>query len=300
MTRLRIHAASLESTLIPGLQNSVFVDDVQRVSKHNNNAETFHSITQREATARLQTTAVATALPLLNSNTLFPIRTLSAGLVLYAAKHATDTPAVAGAGEHISITGLLGAICATGFSWDKGGDGLTMDMQAWLRSSDGTTRPVTIATNANISDEPDDTQCYELTAATLNGTVLENVESNSITIDPKAEFRYNFSRVYPEFLAMAGLNGAAEITGNLVLTNIEEALDIYNDDTPNGTVSLVYTARDNGAPTFGTNTITFAFNGPMTMMESALDGGRGGDRQATLSWSCRKDGSNMPFTWTLA
>ncbi len=255
--------------------------------------ETLHTAIQTKPVMEFETAAIKTMITALGTSgtTAFPLVVLdgAAGIVMYCGRSAVDLPGYDASSIHVSRTALNGVLVMERLSWSLGQPAV-MHLKAFLTSTDGTTDPITTATNVALASLPAaaNTEAYALSALTINGTSLGPVNSMELTVGHKFDFDYLTGLPYPTLVSGAGARGPAEIRMSVDMDDIS-----LGEGT--GSVSAVFTNLANGG-TLGSSTVTATMNGPWSL-EDGFQGQFQGPMTRRLTVRPKFAGATNPFTW---
>ncbi len=204
-------------------------------------------------------------------------------------KAASNAPGYSASSVHVTKTGLNGVVVMESVKWGLG-QAAEMSLRALFKSTDGTTDPITTATNVALPTQSTNTEAFTLSAMTLNGSTVDSCESVELTVDHKFDQSFSTGLPYPLDIFGAGPNGRASIRLNADIRDVGFA-------EGSGAVSLVFTNLANGG-TLGANTVTLTLTGGWALEEN-ITGGNSGAMTKRMVVRPYYNGSTKPLTWAV-
>jgi hypothetical protein len=190
----------------------------------------------------------------------------------------------------VSKTALNGVVVMESVKWSLG-QAAEMSCRGLFTSTNGTTDPVTTATNNALPTQSVNTEAFTLSALTLNGSAVDSCESVELTVDHKFDQDFSTGLPYPLDVNGAGAKGRASIR---LVADIRDVAATEGT----GSVSLVFTNLANGG-TLGANTVTFTLNGPWAL-EDSISGGNSAAMSKRITVRPSLAGATKPLTWAVA
>jgi hypothetical protein len=212
MTDYRIHAATLNTTKLPGCTGYA-VEVGRQVMMRGTSGSAHRRLVSAARYAQgisLQTSGLKTLLDMMLVPASAPIpcaslATLGAGLQLATvAQNAVLPTDTAGAAELMTIA--RGLICFRGVSWGQVGDAVAVDVGVWPLSADGQSSAWSIAQGA-IPGLPTTEETYTLHSITWKGSAVDGVNGLSLTMGTSPQVEYNPGAIYPAFIRQAPATG---------------------------------------------------------------------------------------------
>jgi hypothetical protein len=292
MSRFGIQQIKLNNVLYPGVKGYQLDRGVEVSSEGADGViyQTAHHVTRRKPMADLTTFSLKAIVAALAGGTDFPFLALDGanGLIMYGGKQATTAPGYNSSSVHETRTGLNGVIYLAGVRWSPGNPAEAI-LKALMFSTDGSAASIASSSVAALPTAPFPDLGFALSALTINGSAIPEVNSLEIDIDPRFDFDYSAGLVEPVSLIGAGANGKLAIT----LKADVGALDL---GAGTGSVSAVFTQYTTGGG-FGSATQTFTFNSPWSN-EEGIGGENGRLMNKGLLVRTRHNGTTKPLTWS--
>lgn len=222
MTDFRIHAATLNTTKLPGCTG--YAIDVGRQTLIRGTSGSANrrmvSAARYAQAASIQTSGLKAILDLMlaPANASVPCNSLAAlgtGLQLAAVAQDAILPKdTAGSAELLTIA--KGLIAIRGVSWGQVGDAVAVDVGVWAISADGQASGWTIAQGA-IPGLPTGEDAYTLHSATWAGGALDGMTGLSLTISTSPQLEYNPGAIYPTMIRQAPTTGNLSVDASFSL-----------------------------------------------------------------------------------
>ncbi len=292
MARFGIQQIKLNNVLYPGIKGYQLDRGVEVNSEGSDGVvyQTAHHVLRRKPMAELTTYSLKTIITALADGTDFPVLALDAsnGLIMYGGKQASNAVGYNSSSVHETRTGLRGVVYLAGIRWSPPNPAEAI-LKALFISSDGTTASIASSSVVALPTAPFPNFGFELSALTLNGVSIPEVNSLDIEIDP--HFDFDFSAGLPEPVAIvgAGSNGKLAITAKADVG----CLDL---GAGTGACSAVFTQLANGGG-FGSATVTMTFNSAWSNEENI-----GGENNRLMNKGLLvrtvHNGSTKPLTWS--
>lgn len=292
MARFGIQAIKLNNTQYPGVKGYQLDRGVEVDSEGSDGViyQTAHHVLRRKPMAELTTYSLKAIIAALNGGTDFPVLALDAtnGLIMYGGKQASNAVGYNSSSVHETRTGLRGVIYLAGIRWSPPNPAEAI-LKCLMISSDGTTASIASSSVAALPTAPFPDLAFQLSALTLNGSAIPEVNSLDIEIDPRFDFDYSAGLPEPVAILGAGSNGKLAIT----LKADVGALDL---GAGTGACSAVFTQLSNGGG-FGSATVTLTFNTAWSNEENI-----GGENNRLMNKGLLvrtvHNGTTKPLTWS--